>query len=77
MQQAGYHHPNMLAKQLFADMTEQNAQLMAMMQSVQTSEEEISEPAANDLRTMQSKAPGHQDNATFENRMGGSNAFRP
>ena len=144
MQQAGYHHANMLAAQLREDMTNQNAQLMAMMQSVQPTEEEPPELAVNVtvtdnvqlemlqlLRTMQqnlmvnnnrqdnptgqrrrnrnrrtpddasfnrqvtnefcwthgacnhnsdkceARAPGHQANATFDNRMNGSNAFCP
>ena len=147
MQQAGFHHANMIAAQLQQDITTQNAQLMAMMENMQGQAEEAepAEPTANAtvadnvnlemLRLLHSiqqrlstsneernpgdnnnrrrnrnrrtpddasfnrrvtdqycwthggcnhtsaqcsrKAPGHQDNATFENRMGGSCAFCP
>mmetsp|Transcript_14780 Transcript_14780/g.21115 ORF Transcript_14780/g.21115 Transcript_14780/m.21115 type:complete len:393 (+) Transcript_14780:111-1289(+) len=38
MQQAGYHHANLLAEQLRQDITTQNHQLMAMVQTMQTME---------------------------------------
>ena len=150
MQQAGYHHANMLAAQIRADFGNQNQQMMAMMQTLaenttagQTDAppnatalehpQQVANAVTNDaqqemlqlLRTMQQaitangspnagrrgrnnrrtpdnasfnrrvrdkychthgacnhvsrdctrKAPGHRDEATFENRLGGSNAF--
>ena len=146
MQQAGYHHANMLAEQIRTDFGHQNEQIMAMMQNIANVAESQSEPSSEPsvqlanattvdtnqqilqlLRTMQQqltsnntpnnserrgrnrrtpdnasfnrrvkdkycwthgacnhasgdcsrKAPGHRDEATFANRMGGSNAFCP
>ena len=53
MQQAGYHHANMLADQVRQDITTQNEQLMAMVQSMQNMETNPApvQPAANAAMT--------------------------